>query len=211
MSFLGFYKIRGLHRNYFKTAKQLYRRVLKDSEFKQEWIASYAELVRVCQKQKFPKKYANEIMICILNASSNPNSKTKKRSSVAELSADERAEYFCFNYLKKATDEKAISARERYFSSILDDLIDKGPKGIRFVILRDKIYDELCDEWKKSMMNMFYNNELLNIGNIKKLLEMEFYNTIINAKNKRIIVTGRRKNNAEFINCANRGKNKEAR
>jgi len=206
MSFLGLYRINGLHKKYFKTAKQLYKRVLNDSESKQEWIASYAELVKVCQKQKFPRKYAKEIMICILNASSNSDSNTKRIHSSTELSEDEKAKYFCYKQLAKSTDEKAITSRATFFASIIDNMIENGPRDIRFLILRDEIYNEICSEWKKTMMEMFYKDELVNIENIKSFLEIDFYNTIINAKNKKIIVTGSRK-----YNITNRGNNRETR
>lgn len=67
------YTVVGWHNErYFMTAKQLCERVLTDSKSDYNWIASAAELVRVCTQPSFPQEYAQAIEIAILNLLCQP-------------------------------------------------------------------------------------------------------------------------------------------
>ena len=72
MSFFGLYKINKLNGSTrYMTAKQIYKRILKDSYSENEWIASVPEIIRICEEAGFPKDYAEKIKIRILKYFAN--------------------------------------------------------------------------------------------------------------------------------------------
>ena len=95
---------------YSLTAKELYKRVLEDSQLDYDWIASATELVRVCDDPLFPEMYAVAIKILILNCYANLELQQERPSS--GKSTDKKAVYSCYQSLP-GEDETVIKVKNK--------------------------------------------------------------------------------------------------
>ena len=102
------------------TAKRLYKRIMKDSKSDYNWIASAAELVQVCERADFPKKYALEIELAILNCFANLE--LKRHIPSTHANNDEASVDFCYRAIIDAniTNDPRINAvKHKYLKAII--------------------------------------------------------------------------------------------
>ena len=154
---------------YSLTAKQLYKRVRKDSESDYNWIASATELVRDCNQAKFPEKLAREIQIAILNCFANME--TKEVESHQEPT-DADAVNFCYNALADVSEE-ANKVRQKYLKAVIEGIIRYNFR------LRDfehygPTYHKICEEWKKIKLEEYGHISSLDFKKLRKALNDEF-------------------------------------
>lgn len=179
MSFLGLYKINGLNGNTrYMSAKQIYKRILKDSQSENNWIASVSEIFRICEEPDFPKKYSEKIKICILKYFANVEINKKEKSEFHTQIGTNIAVKDCYNSMRFSKNENVISARKKYFDAILDSVIHSFdtitiPKQFK------NTYKQVCKEWKKSMFEEYFENQpIKDIAKMKRLLKIELHDTI---------------------------------
>ena len=101
---------------YLLTAKELHERIMNDYESKYNWIACATELVRVCSEPDFPKEYAKDIKIAILNCFARLELSSCEGSY--RESTDNAAVYYCFNSLDE-NDENIRAVKYKYLRSII--------------------------------------------------------------------------------------------
>ena len=179
MFFLGLYKINGLDGNtHYMRAKQIYKKVLKDSYSDNDWVLSVSELLRICERPDFPKDYGDKIKICILKYFANIESYKKDIPKCHMQIGTNTAVKDCYNSMRFSKNEKVISARKKYFEAILDSVIHSFdtitiPKQFK------DTYKQVCKEWKKSMFEEYFENQpIKDIEKMKRLLKIELHDTI---------------------------------
>ena len=125
------------------TAKQLYERVLKDSQSDYNWIASATELVRVCNEPSFPEIYANAIKIIILNCFANLELQKDYPSSGE--ATDKAAVYSCYHSLP-SEDETVIKVKHKYLTAIITSITKYSRSGVRLPSHPGPTYNKICEE-----------------------------------------------------------------
>ena len=155
-------------------AKELYGRVMEDSNKSDiNWIASATELIRICTEPDFPEEYAKEIEIRILDCFGRYE--TEKDPSIDFLPTDNECVQELYNFLASSKDEMIISARKRYFSAILDGitLFEKG-YCLRFPIHHGPKYEQVCENWKRTMIKMYFNDKPMDFEKTRESLVRAF-------------------------------------
>ena len=179
MNFFGLYKINRLNGSTrYMSAKQIYKRILKDSQSENNWIASVSEIFRICEESDFPEEYAEKIKICILKYFANIESYKKNIPKCHMQKGTNTVVKNFYNSMMFSKNEKIISARKKYFEAILDSVIHSFdtitiPKQFK------DTYKQVCKEWKKSMFDEYFENQpIKDIETMKRLLKIELHDTI---------------------------------
>ena len=165
------------------TAKQLYERILEDSESDYCWIAPAYELVRVCKKKHFPEEYAvmikSAILNCFVNVEHRANcggGRYKDRPGTKEAVEE------CYNSLYGVEKEEAISARKRYLSEMVasasytglwDPLYHPGPT-----------FKKLRQDWNRAKVEKYFSYKEINFSALVKVLRKEFEEIVKKAEEK---------------------------
>lgn len=158
------------------TAKELYERVMKDSESDYGWIASATELVRVCNDPNFSEEYAHGIKIAILNCFASLE--FKKDWPSYRKATDNQAVYSCYNSLA-GTEPKAVEARNTYLMAVI-----KAVVHYQFPIHVGPKYFEICREWVERQYNENCSETEIDFEQLIKDLHNDFDNTIRAAENQ---------------------------
>ncbi len=198
MKFFGLYKINGLDGNiHYMRAKQIYKKVLKDSYSDKDWVLSVSELLRICERPDFPKDYGEKIKICILKYFANIESYKKDIPKCHMLIGTNTAVKDCYNSMRFSKNEKVISARKKYFEAILDSVIHSFdtitiPKQFK------DTYKQVCKEWKKSMFEEYFGNQpIKDIEKMKRLLRIELHDKIKKSIGQEILEWAKEKKNIQ--------------
>lgn len=164
------------------TAKELHERVLKDSKSNINWIASASELVRICKRTSFPAEYALDIKCAILNCFANiehiANCGGDRYSDKLE---DKKAVTECYNSLYGIENEKAVSARKRYLTEMINrasytrcsfaPLYHSGPT-----------FSKIREDWIKSKVEEYISQEKIDFDKLVEKLRNEFAEIIKKAE-----------------------------
>ena len=170
------YKITGWHgETQVLTAKNLYERVLEDSKSDYNWLASAAELVRVCNEPDFPEIYATNIKIIILNCFANLELQQEKCCNRRQT--DKEAVYSCYNSLPE-TDAAVIKAKEKYLAAIIEGITRYSGDEERFPIYFGPAYKETCEDWKKAKLNEYASEAKIDFNHLREKLNTDFERTI---------------------------------
>ena len=150
------------------TAKKIYTRVMKDSQSDYDWIAPATELIKVCTQPEFPKKYAIEIEIAILNCFANLE--TQREIESYHRSTDPDAVNFCYNSLANVT-LRANLIRHKYLLAFLEGItkyhhFDFNHYGPTFY--------KICEEWKENKYEEYHKYRSLDLSKLWKALDKEF-------------------------------------
>ena len=168
------YRVSGWHgTTHSLTAKQLYKRVLEDSESDYNWIAPARELVRICKKSSFPTEYSLAIKIAILNCFANIEHRANCGGDRYGINpADEEAVQYCYNSLYGVDTEDAIEARRYYLTEMLStasyvrifsSLYHPGPT-----------FRKLRDDWIKSKLEEYISQEKIDFEQLLETLRDDF-------------------------------------
>lgn len=165
---------------HFLTAEELYERVMEDSKSNYNWIASATELVRICSKKSFPKEYANEIKIAILNCFANIWLDSDEESRC--LDTDYAAVSYCYSSLSEGN-EKIIIAKQNYLRSVIKAVaLNHYELPIHF----GPIYLKMRDEWIESKFDENINREKIDRDFLEYLNE-DFDTMIKNAEKEGVL------------------------
>lgn len=153
------YHIKGWYEEHYLTAKALWKRVMEDaSQSDYNWIASATELVKVCNEPEFPKEYAQDIKVAILNCFARLEFKKHIRSRSEPT--DKEAVYYCYNSLS-GIDEKVISAKTNYLLAIIKDIAFHHFSSLDIHYHAGPTYSNLREEWvKKKLFETISKNEI---------------------------------------------------
>lgn len=174
------YKITGWHgETQVLTAKNLYERVLEDSKSDYNWLASAAELVRVCNEPDFPEIYATNIKIIILNCFANLELQQEKCCNRRQT--DKEAVYSCYNSLPE-TDAAVIKAKEKYLAAIIEGITRYSGDEERFPIHFGPAYKKTCENWKKAKLNEYVSEVKIDFNQLRERLNADFEKTIKEAE-----------------------------
>ena len=174
------YKITGWHGDtQVLTAKNLYERVLEDSKSDYNWLASAAEIVRVCNEPDFPEIYATNIKIIILNCFANLELQQEKCCNRRQT--DKEAVYSCYNSLPE-TDAAVIKAKEKYLAAIIEGITRYSGDEERFPIYSGPAYKETCEDWKKAKLNEYVSEVKIDFNQLRERLNADFEKTIKEAE-----------------------------
>ncbi len=163
------------------TAKELHEKVMTDSKSDYDWIAPARELVRICKKLSFPKEYALDIKIAILNCSANIEHRINYGDDFySEDPADKEAVQYCYNSLYGIDNEKAITARERY----LTEMIKSASNYYRIYSLyhQGPVFEKLQEDWQKSKFEKYISQEKIDFKKLVETLQDEFTEIIKKAE-----------------------------
>lgn len=174
------YKITGWHGEaQLLTAKNLYERVLEDSKSDYNWIASAAELVKVCNEPDFPKMYATNIKIIILNCFANLELQQERCYNCRRI--DEEAVYSCYNSLSE-TDAAVIKVKEKYLAAIIEGITRYSGDEERFPIHFGPAYKKTCEDWKKAKFHEYVSETKIDFNQLREKLNTDFEKTIKKAE-----------------------------
>lgn len=174
------YKITGWHGDtQVLTAKNLYERVLEDSKSDYNWLASAAEIVRVCNEPDFPEIYATNIKIIILNCFANLELQQEKCCNRRQT--DKEAVYSCYNSLPE-TDTAVIKAKEKYLAAIIEGITRYSGDEERFPIHFGPAYKKTCENWKKAKLNEYVSEVKIDFNQLRERLNADFEKTIKEAE-----------------------------
>ena len=174
------YKITGWHgETQVLTAKNLYERVLEDSKSDYNWLASAAELVRVCNEPDFPEIYATNIKIIILNCFANLELQQEKCCNRRQT--DKEAVYSCYNSLPEK-DAAVIKAKEKYLAAIIEGITRYSGDEERFPIHFGPAYKKTCENWKKAKLNEYVSEVKIDFNQLRERLNADFEKTIKEAE-----------------------------
>lgn len=161
------------------TAKELYERVLADSESDYSWIAPATELVRVCNIPSFPQMYEQGIKLIILNCFANLELKKEKPSN--RKRTDNEAVYSCYHSLI-GTDETVIKVKEKYLTAIITGIMKYTKDEVRLPIHIGPAYQKVCEDWKKAKLEQYRFKERINFEKLREDLYADFEKTIRKAE-----------------------------
>lgn len=165
------------------TAKNLYERILEDSKTDYNWLASATELVKVCNEPDFPKMYATNIKIIILNCFANLELQQERCYNRRRI--DEEAVYSCYNSLPEK-DAAIIKAKEKYLAAIIEGITRYSGDEERFPIYSGPAYKETCEDWKKAKLNEYAYEAKIDFNQLREKLNTDFEKTIKEADEKGI-------------------------
>lgn len=176
------YKITGWHgETQVLTAKNLYERVVENSKSDYNWIASAAELVRVCNEPDFPEMYATNIKIIILNCFANLELQQERCCN--RRRTDKEAVYSCYNSLS-GTDAAVIKAKEKYLAAIIEGITRYSGDEERFPIHFGHAYKKTCENWKKAKLKEYVSEVKIDFNQLRERLNADFEKTIKEADEK---------------------------
>ncbi len=168
-------------KEYSLTAKELYERVMEDCKSNYNWIASATELVRVCNESGFPKEYANEIKIAILNCFADLEV-CKECPSNSESTAQESVSY-CYHSLSNES-EMAKEAKEKYLKSIIHAITKYDYTSCRLFMHHGPAFRKVCEDWEKSKFDEYASKKEIDFEEMRKALYGDFDKTIKDAEDK---------------------------
>ena len=179
MSFLGLHRIKRLNGSIrYMTAKQIYKRILKDSYSEKEWIASVPEIIRICEEADFPKEYAEKIKICILKYFANVEIYKKEKPKCHMLIGTNTAVKDCYNSMRDSKNKNVICARKKYFEAIIDSVI-RGFDTLQIPSRFDPTYKKICKNWKQAMFEEYFEKQpIKDIAKMKRLFKIELHDTL---------------------------------
>lgn len=168
-------------KEYSLTAKELYERVMEDSKYNYDWIASATELVRICKEPDFPREYANEIEIAILNCFADLELR-KEYLSHSESTVQESVSY-CYHTV---SDESEIgkAAKEKYLKAIIHSIIKYDDTSCRLLFPLGPAMIKICDDWEKAKFNEYVDKKEIDFEEMRKVLYKEFEETIKDARER---------------------------
>lgn len=160
------------------TAEQIYERIVDSNKLPYNRNAFPArELVRICEMQDFPTKYALLIKCAILDFFANKEHIANCGGSrYIDEPGDPEAVQECYNSLYQVKDEEAISARRRY----LTEMIAKAS----YLRIRNSLYHpgptqkKLREDWIESKVQEYISKEEINFEKLIKDLHNEFVELI---------------------------------
>ena len=166
---------------YRLTAKELYKQVMAESKSDYNWTVPARELVRICKKISFPKNYAIDIKIAILNLFANlENRQICGGDRYINNPADEKAVQYSYNSLYKCDKEEAIEARKRYLNEKI--------KTASFVSRCDLLYHpdptfrRIQEEWRKAKFEEYISKRKIDFKRLDKVLKSSFTELIKTAE-----------------------------
>lgn len=179
MSFLGLYKINKLNGSTrYMSAKQIYKRILKDSYSEKEWMASVPEIIRICEEADFPKEYAEKIKICILKYFANVEINKKEKLKCHMQIGTNTALKDCYNSMRTSKNQNVICAREKYFEAILKSVI-RGFDTLQIPSRFDPKYKQICNNWKQDMFEEYFEKQpIKDIEKMKRIFKIELHDTL---------------------------------
>lgn len=183
MSFFGQrYLIHGWRdKEHVLTARELHERIMEDSKSDYNWIAPARELVRICKKTSFPTDYAIDIKIAILNCFANiEHIANCGGDRYIDDPADKEAVQYCYNSLYGIDNEKAITARKRYLTEMINTA-----SYVRFM---DSLYHpgptfrKIREDWSKSKFDEYISQEKIDFKQLVESLHNDFAEIIKKAE-----------------------------
>lgn len=161
-----------------KTALEILKLVEKDCKSDYNWFASSDELVKLCKLPNFPQDVATFIEAAILNCYANIE------YSVLEDPDSRENVAFCYNSLIDS--EEYNDLRKKYINSVLNSVIVYGLEYEPRIFPFGETYNNMCYEWKKSVMNDFVSNKrkIIDLSELYKIFNSEFEGMIDKAEEK---------------------------
>ena len=186
------------------TAKRLYKRIMKDSKSDYNWIASAAELVQVCERADFPKKYALEIELAILNCFANLE--LKRHIPSTHANNDEASVDFCYRAIIDAniTNDPRINAvKHKYLKAIIAGVVKyELTQGamLRRSASYGPAYCKICEVWQKERFDEYKDVYLSSAYELRLALAESFNQTIKTAEEKGVFEKEKQERIERFIN-----------
>lgn len=161
--------------SYLMSAKKIHKKVMDQCEKSNyDWIASATDLVLVCESKKFPKTYAIDIKIAILNCFSElRNDENRGGRKESDLNAVE----YAFNSLYEIQDEKAIKARINFLYSFLLS-IAHCQEPLNEYIIRGDLYYEYRQKWCDKKVKTLILEKDIDFYCLSQKLKKEFRDAV---------------------------------
>ena len=128
-----------------------------------EWIAPAIELVKICKDKRFPREYAVDIEMAILNCFANIEARVNRGGDKRVTKAnDALAVQYCYDELGRLmclTDDKNFkktlnSVRTRYLMEMISSAVNTSTRGLYFKCkaFRDLKEDVIAKSFAKYSM-----------------------------------------------------------
>ena len=180
------------------TPAQIYDRVMADSlNNEADWEFPMPELFRVISMKEFPRHYAKEIEIAIINHFSSLEESDKFEATNEEYKVIDAI----YSRLLLAEDEKKdelmISSRKRYLKAIIEK---STILAFNFKILPILQYENLKNKWIEEKLRQYENIYGINFPCLLEVLVKEFREYIEDAYDKGLLLREEEVNELEEKN-----------
>lgn len=145
-------------------------------------FAPPSEIIKVCSKKNFPKKYAKEIKILIIEFFSK--TKSDEFNLFFEKEEDRQAVYSAYNSLYGIDDQKVKNTRNKFLESFLMGI---ERNTYLYIIHQNEIYNEIKNNWIKRKKEELENTKDLNFQDLKVILIRDLKKTIKDREEKGLL------------------------
>ena len=168
------------------TPAQIYDRVMADSLNSQvDWEFPMTELFRVISMKEFPRHYAKEIEIAIINHFSSLEKNEKFEATNEEYKVIDAIYSRLLLDEDETKDELMISSRKGYLKSIIEK---STILAFNFKILPILQYENLKNKWIEEKFRQYENIYGINFPCLLEVLVKEFREYIETAKDKGLLL-----------------------
>ena len=175
------YALAGWNCVYVLTAKELYDRIMyESSKSNYNWTASAPELVRVITLPTFPRNYATEIKLAILNCFAELE--LQKEFPGRGTDRDDEAVNFCYNSLTQ-TNYKTIAVKRKYLLAVIRGVIKYHFRVLEFDHY-GPTYNAIRDKWENSKFEKYdpRKGKEINFEKLREELHEDFDKTMKTAE-----------------------------
>ena len=174
------------HQHSFSKAEDLLYRIITDSKKSNyDWIASASELVRFCETADFPKQYAIQIKIAILNCfanllqNENNSIRPKRTKGKTDITSqdDIDAVYDCYNSLFSIT--QAHKVRLKFLIEVIKSC-SSARSGLDLPYHFGQTYIKNCDTWLNQQVEKYISQRNINFHELRKELCERFAEAVRN-------------------------------
>lgn len=152
------------------TAQELYDRIKSDTKSNYGWIAPATEIVKICQFSDFPKEYATEIEVLILNCFAALE--LQKEVPSYGKPTDNEAVIFCYNDLADSENSEAAPARLNYLKNVIAGIVKYYDYGLR--AHPGDEYRRFCQEWVYKKTAEYALEDSIDFEQLRKSLKIDF-------------------------------------
>lgn len=168
------------------TPAQIYDRVMADSLNSQvDWEFPMTELFRVISMKEFPRHYAKEIEIAIINHFSSLEKNEKFEATNEEYKVIDAIYSRLLLDEDETKDELMVSSRKGYLKAIIEK---STILAFNFKILPILQYENLKNKWIEEKFRQYENIYGINFPCLLEVLVKEFREYIETAKDKGLLL-----------------------
>ena len=170
---------------YLLAANELFERVQLDSESDYNWIASATQLYETTHLPSFPRKYAEGIMLIVLNCFANLELR-KTQPSSSENTAQDTVNKI-YNELS-SQDPTTKRVKEKYLKNFIHAVTLYDTIEVRIFLPCSETFKKLSKEWEDTTFKKYSDQEEIDFGVLYKTLMSEYENLLDNTRKNETVM-----------------------